>query len=247
MKINRLLALLCFVLSLAAAVPLFFGCASEGALASLLFAVLGILLFSPRWLDKLTKKCRWLKTVLLICCIFAVTVCIIVSAIMTLEISKKPDESAGTVIVLGCQVKDGKPSEMLKRRLDTAIEYLEIHPECAVIVTGAKGRGEDSAEADVMYTYLLSGGIEADRIYKENQAKSTSENLRYSARIIERESLDTDVIIVSDAFHQYRAGRFAREHGLTPSPLSSSTPFFVFITYWFREILAVLRMYIFNS
>ncbi len=246
MKVKRVISAVCFFIALAAALPLLFGCKSEGVLASLLFAVLGILLFSPKPLDKLTEKCRWVKTLLLICCSFAVAVCLVISVLMTASLIEKPNKEAKTVIVLGCQVQNGEPSEMLKRRLDTAIKYLNEHSECSVIVSGAMGKGEDSFEADVMYNYVIDSGIEVNRVYKDSKALRTKENLFYSAKLIEQEGLDKSVIIVSDAFHQYRAGCFARRYGLAPSPLSSETPFFVFVTYWFREILAVLRMYILN-
>lgn len=244
MKLRRIAAWLCFVLAALIAAPFAVGFRSEGALAAIMFSVIGVLLFSPKWLNELTKKCRWVKTLLAVCCIFAVTVCLVVSAVMATAVVRGTSEEAKTLVVLGCQVKEGKPSEMLKRRLDAAVEYLGTHPECVVIVTGAQGSGEDMPEADVMYSYLIENGIAKERIFKESNAIRTSENIRFSAEIIKREELGNDVIIVTDAFHQYRAACFAKENGLFATPLSSGTPLFVFLIYWFREILAVLRMYI---
>ena len=63
----------------------------------------------------------------------------------------QPDASSDnkvTMVILGTDTKGDQPGDLLKLRLDKAIEYLQDSPAMKVIVTG-KGRGEYS-EAEVM-------------------------------------------------------------------------------------------------
>lgn len=61
---------------------------------------------------------------------------------------------------------------------------------------------------------LVSMGIAPGRIYLEDASISTEENLAFSAEVIRREGLPTEVAIASDNFHQLRAGVWAEKDGL---------------------------------
>ena len=58
------------------------------------------------------------------------------------------------MVIFGCQVKPDGPSILLRDRLDTALDYLEAHPDMTVVVTGGKGDDEHMSEAQCMYNYL---------------------------------------------------------------------------------------------
>ena len=75
-----------------------------------------------------------------------------------------PDEGRYTVVVLGAKVEGDAPSRMLRRRLETARDYLLAHPEAPVIVAGGQGSDERRSEASVMAAWLLEQGIESSRI-----------------------------------------------------------------------------------
>ncbi|MEI3193353.1 MAG: YdcF family protein [Lachnospiraceae bacterium] len=91
------------------------------------------------------------------------------------------------LVVLGAQVRGTVPSRALKKRLDTAAEYLGKNLETKVVVSGGKGAGEEITEAEAMENYLLELGIEKDRIIMEDRSTTTSENLRYTGELIDRE------------------------------------------------------------
>lgn len=147
-----------------------------------------------------------------------------------------------TVIVLGCQAKNGQPSQMLKARLNAAAEYLKENPAAVCIVTGGQGHDEIEPEAETMARYMITECNIENRIYKENKAKNTSENLLYSAEIISAEGLPKDVVIVSESYHVYRGMRNAEKQGLTACalPAPSDTPW-ALPSYWVREIMAISR------
>ena len=116
------------------------------------------------------------------------------------------------IIVLGAQVKDDGPSVVLKYRLDCAAEYLDKNPGTICIVTGAKGSNERVTEARGMADYLISAGIDEERIILEEQATNTSENIRYSKALLP--SGDVTVGIVTNNFHVYRALGIAKKQGI---------------------------------
>ena len=73
----------------------------------------------------------------------------------------------------------------LRQRIDAAADYLIAHPDAIAIVSGGMGPGEDVTEAACMAHSLVSAGIDSGRILLEDQATSTSENLRFSMELMD--------------------------------------------------------------
>jgi uncharacterized SAM-binding protein YcdF (DUF218 family) len=132
--------------------------------------------------------------------------------------SKKAPDNLEWIIVLGAQVRaDGSASKVLSYRLDAALDYLEAHPTCNVIVSGGQGFNEPISEADCMETYLLDHGIAQERIVRETASKNTVENIVFSARILNERGVDARTVplgIVTNDFHIFRATAIARKQGL---------------------------------
>ncbi len=173
--------------------------------------------------------------------VFGVTMsCLMVEAIY------RPPKENGTVVILGCQVKGTEPSLMLTKRLEAAKVYLDENPEAVCIPSGGRGDGEQISEAQAMTTWLIEHGIDADRIYPEDQSGNTVENIRNSKEIIANEGLPKDMVLVSDGFHQYRAGLIAQKQGIEVSAVSAQTPWYTLATYWMREIFALAQEFVFH-
>lgn len=115
------------------------------------------------------------------------------------------------VIVLGAQMKESGPSNILKSRLDRAIEYLDKNPGTKVIVSGGKGSDEPVSEAEGMKTYLVQKGIEPERIMMEDLSVNTKQNLKFSSEYINIE--EETVGIVTSNFHIYRSVKLAKKQG----------------------------------
>ena len=147
------------------------------------------------------------------------------------------------IIVLGAQVKGKKLSDSLKRRLDRAALYLKKYPDTRVIVSGGQGPGEEISEADAMAAYLISSGIDRERIIREDKSTSTRENLRYSRKYTSpgRE----DIGIVTNGFHMYRALLIAGQEGYRTAYKipASSNPVFQ-LNYLLREFFAVIHAWL---
>ncbi len=177
-----------------------------------------------------------------------VVICLAAAVVMSIfMIRAATDKPVGntTVVVLGCQVRGTSPSLMLRRRLDTAYEYLAEHDEICVVVSGGQGGDEEISEAECMYRYLVSKGISEERIYIEDNSANTQENIRFSRKIIESEGLPSDITIVTDGFHQLRADIFAKREGIRSYNISSGTPMWLLPTYWVREWFGILYYSIF--
>ena len=159
----------------------------------------------------------------------------VISFFMVREMHDIPTDTDTTVVVLGCKVKNGAPSLMLKRRLDTAYSYLAENPDVCVIVSGGQGDDESISEAKCMRQYLVGRGIAPERIFEEDKSTTTDENLRFSHDIISREGLPEHITIVTDGFHQLRSDMKAKKLGMEAYNISAHTPWWLAPTYWVRE------------
>ena len=169
---------------------------------------------------------------------------LVISGFMLKEINDKPMGDS-TMVVLGCQVKESGASLMLRKRLDTAFEYLTEHEDMKVIVSGGQGADEPMSEAECMFDYLIAKGISPERIYIEDKSVNTVENIEFSKKIIEENGLFFDITIVTDGYHQLRADMFAKEQGMRAYNIPASTSWYLVPTYWVREWFGIVYYTIF--
>ena len=163
----------------------------------------------------------------------------LLTCMMIRESLRKPATDA-VVIVLGCEVKGDRPSLMLTGRMDTAVSVLRARPEAVCVVSGGKGENEMISEAECMFRYMTARGIEPSRILLEDRSTSTRENLLFSSEILRKEGLKTNVAIVTNEFHACRASLIARACGLHPGIVAAGTPWWLFPTFYVRELYGIL-------
>lgn len=146
-------------------------------------------------------------------------------------------------VILGAGLYGDKPSPILQERLDEGLEYLKLHPNTKVIVSGGQGSNELIPEAEAMKNFLLSQGISSDRIIEENKSKSTFQNLEFSQKILEKRNANKDeVLIVTSDFHLFRAMEIADFLGIKNEGLPSKTPFYLRVQYMVREFPAMIKL-----
>lgn len=199
-------------------------------------------LFMPKILGFL-KKHKVIRTLICIFLILALLWALICSVLLLVAGVRKPEDS-DTVIVLGCQIKGDRPSKMLRQRLDKAYAYLTDNPDAVAVMSGGQGPDEIMPEAEVMYNYLVDKGMDPERLYIESRSHNTEQNMEYSSEIIKKEGLDTNVVVITQSFHQYRASVYAKEAGLNAYALNCKTNPGTFPTYWLRELFAVVKMFL---
>src|SRR5881628_875669 len=106
--------------------------------------------------------------------------------------------SAHAIVVLGAAQWDGRPSPVLRARVDHAIQLWRRGLAPRLIVTGGRGLGDTTSEAAVELRYAISHGIPASAIIVEAESRTTSESLRNVAAMMKPG--ERDVILVSDPF-----------------------------------------------
>lgn len=154
------------------------------------------------------------------------------------------------MIVLGCRVMPGgEPSILLQDRLDTALDYLDDHPDMTVVVSGGQGSNEPTSEAACMADYLEEHGVDADQILLEDESSNTKENLIYSRELLEEQGVDVGeegVLVVSNGFHLTRsrmlAERFGYGHVSTLAAPTTHIP--SRIQMYIREPLALVKSFL---
>lgn len=153
------------------------------------------------------------------------------------------------MIILGCQVMPWGPSVLLRDRLDTALEYLEGRENVRIVVSGGQGADEPMSEAKAMRDYLVTKGIDAQRIWMEEESSNTHQNLIYSLALLRERGVDPgeDYIIVSNGFHLSRAAMLANRvdgeaRAYTLAAPTSHQP--SRIKMYFREPLALVKSFL---
>ena len=153
------------------------------------------------------------------------------------------------MIILGCRVMPGgEPSILLQDRLDTALDYLDDHPDITVVVSGGQGSNEPTSEAACMADYLEEHGVDADQILLEDESSNTKENLIYSRELLEEQGVDVGedgVLVVSNGFHLTRSRMLAERYGYkSVSALAAPTSHIPSrIQMYIREPLALVKSF----
>jgi len=154
------------------------------------------------------------------------------------------------MVVFGCKVEQWGPSVLLQDRLNTAMTYLNDHPDTTVVVSGGQGDDEDQPEARAMRDYLTDRGFQGT-ILMEDQSRNTWQNINYTLDLLHEKgySVSGNVVVVSNGFHLLRIhilwGR-AGGGDLTSSLAAPTSHLPSAIHMFFREPLAVIKSYIFD-
>ena len=137
--------------------------------------------------------------------------------------SRDEARPAQAIVVLGAAQYAGKPSPVLRARLDHALDLWNRHLATLLILTGGTGSGDTTSEAAVGRTYVRKHGVPDSSILVESQGRTTSESMRAVAGMLEVRGLQS-ALLVSDPFHMLRLRILARRFGFTPytSPTQTS-------------------------
>ena len=119
-------------------------------------------------------------------------------------------EDVDCILVLGCGVREnGEPSLMLQDRLNMGLQLYEAGAAPKLLMSGDHSRS-DYDEAGAMKDYAMERGVPSDDVFMDHAGFSTYESM-YRARDV---FCAEKVIIVSQAYHLYRAVYDARALGL---------------------------------
>lgn len=201
-------------------------------------AYCALALLARRWPEAVRLIRALLTTVLILgLLIFLITGAMIIAA--GTQTSAKNCEY---IVVLGAQVRNSGPSATLQERVDAAYDYLSQNPDTIAVVSGGKGSDEPISEARCMCNGLIALGIGPERIWLEENATSTWENVKFSLDIIEEKTghRPESIGVVSSEFHLYRTTRQCADRGLEIRGISAKTENPErWLHYFIREICGV--------
>jgi uncharacterized SAM-binding protein YcdF (DUF218 family) len=137
--------------------------------------------------------------------------------------SRDEARPAQAIVVLGAAQYAGKPSPVLRARLDHALDLWNRHLASLLILTGGTGSGDTTSEAAVGRSYARKHGVPDSAILVESEGRTTSASMRAVAGMLEVRGLQS-ALLVSDPFHMLRLRILARRFGFTPytSPTQTS-------------------------
>jgi len=123
-------------------------------------------------------------------------------------------QAADCIVVLGARVwSDGRPSDALQYRLNSAVEAYQSGLSGAILVCGAQGDNEPATEASVMKEVLMNSGVPEQAIFVEDASYNTKQNLENARAIMEAQGFESAIVITSD-YHVERALWLARDAGI---------------------------------
>lgn len=204
-------------------------------------AVIGCVLLLRILAKHHPRPAKILLTILL-CCLGVGLIGAAVTGVIIVKAGAGQSVPCDYVVVLGAGVNGTVPSLSLRERLDAAYDYLTEFPESICIVSGGQGNGEEISEAQCMFNDLTARGIDENRVWMEEQATDTRENIRFSLDLIEEKTGNrpTEIGLVSSEYHLYRANLFAREEKIISYGIPARTSWVTLrINYYLREIAAV--------
>jgi uncharacterized SAM-binding protein YcdF (DUF218 family) len=120
---------------------------------------------------------------------------------------------ADAIVVLGAAQYNGRPSPVLRARLDHALALYRDALAPRILVTGGIGRGDKESEATVARRYLLAQRIPDSAVVMQPQGRSTAASMSAVADWLESRGFHT-AVLVSDPFHMLRLRLEARRTGL---------------------------------
>jgi uncharacterized SAM-binding protein YcdF (DUF218 family) len=178
---------------------------------------------------------RWSVRIVLLT-ILALSAYLAVTFVQVWQVSRQDHaRPAQAIIVFGAAQYGGKPSPVLRARLDHAAALYKRGLARTVVVTGGRQPGDKSTEATASAQYLARRGVPDSDILREVNGRTSWQSLAASAVILKQRGL-MRVILVSDGFHALRVRVMADELGLTAftspstaSPIrgSGKLPYFV--------------------
>jgi len=182
----------------------------------------------PRW---------WLR--LLVLAAAAVLSFLLITAIQIVHTAGLEQiHRADAIVVFGAAEYSGRPSPVLRARLDHALEVFHRGVAPVVITTGGAADDPSFSEGGVGRDYLMRHGVPERSLIAETQGRDTAESAMRVGVIMRANGLRS-CVAVSDAYHVFRIRKLLEHEGIAPvyvAPRPDSRPH----STWQRSV-AVLR------
>lgn len=161
-------------------------------------------------------RSRRTSTILSLLALLAIAF-LLTSAIIAIKIQHAAAGDAlrkvDAIVVFGAAEYSGRPSPVLKARLDHALQLFGRGLAPVVITTGGAGLDPVFSEGGVGRDYLRNQGIPDVNLIGETQSSDTEESATRVANIMFTNHLRT-ALVVSDAYHIFRIKQMMGQKGV---------------------------------
>jgi len=150
------------------------------------------------------------------------------------------------IIVLGAGLLNGdQVSPLLAQRINRGLRFYQKqqrktgHP-AIMIFSGGQGGDETVPEGQAMLQYAREHGLPATAGWAETKSTTTLENMQFSKQLIDRGTVKRPrTIFVTNNYHTFRAGIFAKQAGLRADGIGARTARFFLPDAIIREYIAI--------
>jgi uncharacterized SAM-binding protein YcdF (DUF218 family) len=180
---------------------------------------------------------RWLLWLLVGAALAFLLFLLITSLRIVHEAGKEELHPADAIVVFGAAEYSGRPSPVLRARLDRAYELFKLGLAPVVITTGGSGADPSFSEGGVGRDYLVHRGIPERDLIAETQGSDTAHSAERVGVILRANGLHT-CLAVSDEYHVFRIKALLEHEGMQVyvAPRTGSRP----KGHW-QRMIAVLR------
>ncbi len=177
--------------------------------------------------------------------------CMFISTVVSAFLATKFKVPYGKdyIIILGCGIrKDGTLTPLLKGRVDRALKFEEeqfkkTEKHAVFVPSGGQGPSEVIPEAHAMENYLLSQGVPAERIRREDKSTNTLQNMQFSKAVIEADCgdiKDKKIAFSTTNYHVFRGYILSQKCGFYAQGLSAKTRAYFYPNAFLREFMGLL-------
>lgn len=153
------------------------------------------------------------------------------------QATRNEAKAAGAIVVFGAAEYSGRPSPVLRARLDHAYDLYQRGLALLIVTTGGSGGDPKFSEGEVGRNYLAKRGVPDRVLIAETQGSDTEQSAQRVAIILRANGVE-NCDAVSDAYHMFRVKKMMEQQGITvyAAPRPESLPKSVWARSW-----AILR------
>lgn len=160
----------------------------------------------------------------------------------------RPKMNQDFIIVLGSRLIGDKVPPLLASRVNKAISFYNKQAKVSkppkIIFSGGQGPDEEISEALGMQLYAIDKGISMEDTILEDKSVSTLQNMKFSKNIMDNLMPSSyNSIFVTNNYHLFRAGIYARLANLKSQGIGSKTAKYFLPNAMIREYIAIVSMY----
>jgi uncharacterized SAM-binding protein YcdF (DUF218 family) len=122
-------------------------------------------------------------------------------------------EPVDAIVVFGAAEYSGRPSPVLRARLDHALDLFQLGVARIIITTGGAADDPTFSEGGVGRDYLIHHGVPESSLIAETQGRDTSQSAARVAVIMQANGLHS-CVAVSDAYHVFRIRKVLEHEGV---------------------------------